>query len=793
MTLLLLLGSSGGTVTPPAPDYTPVPGEDFWLSGTELGEAFDGLEFDRPFRVGAVGNGRLLITGRIKRNGAGLDQIIWRCREDGDWRIGVGAVSPGDDFWFWTWGEGIAPWRSATRESSTLTNAWVHRSTSAPEYPGPPLNLSFPYAATVVDDFNRADTGPPPSSNWNNDPFNLALGHLKVTSNQLALTTSFASAGWTIATGRDCEAFYTVATVGGTNLIGIYARMTDMGTSAYDCYGFEWNTNGTYSIRRYNNGTPTVLKSGSAPIPLDGARTGIRCIGSRVEAWMDNDGAGWVRWAEVTDSSPLMNGGNAAIYIEHPASVIDNFAVGTIVTDAGTVWATTDHREVAVVASGSGVIPKASTWGGVWMDSPSWWWEPSNTTLYVNTGSGVAQTVADPADLIDNFDRADEASSSRWIESSRPNYYNLSVQSRRGAGSASGYVWARPASLGKFTDVIAMAEIAADFGDEDYLSVPFRADFDTETGYELGVYEYGSGLYGIEMYRYDNSALGAAYGFQTVSQWKAGDKVAVRAIGDQLEAWYYRAATSTWTLAFTATDGTYQDGHVGVGMTPNVRISEYRAHAVTEPPFDLQVVYDAVYETGNNYELEVAVVPAGGSVATVSGLQHMTWRTEVVNSVDHMIDQSAPSVLAPGTNMQALYTALAKGVGDLAAAAEDAAYQTLPELATWAVPIWEEQVGIPPNNRIPLDKRVAAVMARLTTRGGTRGSFFDLVDEIVGTGSLVTDIYDSYRVNIRLSLVNQILRERAEELIKEIKPLGINVVVSYGSFIAGISVAGDSL
>ena len=172
-------------------------------------------------------------------------------------------------------------------------------------------SLEFPSSANVTDDFNRADTGPPPSASWTT----MDSG-LKVVSNQCAPNdNNFNDAYWsTSMTSADVDAFITIAVKpasGGWSRV--LARLNPAGGGGGYGNGYSVRADvsaGTdsISVSKHVVSVETVLNTWSVELAA-GDGLGIRCRGDQIEAWKRVSGV-WSRVGAVTDATYDGTGSN---------------------------------------------------------------------------------------------------------------------------------------------------------------------------------------------------------------------------------------------------------------------------------------------------------------------------------------------------------------------------------------------------------------------------------------------------------------------------------------------------
>lgn len=127
--LAMVAGIDGSSVLDIEPQNTPI-SLTLEIDGTSVIETGlvedesaypNGVKFDDFLRIGAVGNGRILVGGYVDRAGSPLSSVEWRANPTDPWRTGHGAVDAGGRFWMWVYGDHPAPWRSA----SDVPVGWV--------------------------------------------------------------------------------------------------------------------------------------------------------------------------------------------------------------------------------------------------------------------------------------------------------------------------------------------------------------------------------------------------------------------------------------------------------------------------------------------------------------------------------------------------------------------------------------------------------------------------------------------------------------------------------------------
>jgi hypothetical protein len=176
---------------------------------------------------------------------------------------------------------------------------------------------------TILDNFNRANEGPPPSANWTNDG-----NGLKVLSNECAPNADAFNAGyWNAATfGPDCEGFVTITTLptgNGYVLVEVkYNPATFVGCAV------DYTAGGLLIVYAFDSST---LYSAAQTMNA-GDAIGIRCVGTTVSAYRKPAAGSWTLIGSWTDSSPGMAAatGRIELAINKNVARCDDFGGGTI-------------------------------------------------------------------------------------------------------------------------------------------------------------------------------------------------------------------------------------------------------------------------------------------------------------------------------------------------------------------------------------------------------------------------------------------------------------------------------
>lgn len=208
-------------------------------------------------------------------------------------------------------------------------------------------------------------------------------------------------------------------------------------------------------------------------------------------------------------------------------------------------------------------------------------------------------------------------------------------------------------------------------------------------------------------------------------------------------------------------------------------------------PVNVQALIDPIFEQGITYRLQVKVRDEL-AVETVLIDHTFIWAYAVRDYVTRYLDYLMPSYAKSSPGMRKIYIVLAKQAADKYVWFDDVVAQWFLDFTTWGIDFWEYELGILTIPSLTLEQRRALLKARRLT-DSSREAFYAAILEVAPNATFSQD-FDTYRLDIRLSgTPDPALRRALEKIIQEKKPVGIRVVVSYGQFISGLSLAGDSL
>lgn len=188
---------------------------------------------------------------------------------------------------------------------------------------------SFPQSS-ILDNFNRANTGPPPSSNWTTG-VDGSSGSFTVTSNEAKATNAgHSSAYWNVSNfGPDVEAYITIGSTEGPSRL--HFRIQGEGTGTWDGYTLlaYTPTNELY-IYRVDNGSQTQLGAAISQTINSGDSFGISMEGSTITIYYKTSGGSWTSVGTRNDSTYSGAGKIGISTFDSSSITLDDFGGGTI-------------------------------------------------------------------------------------------------------------------------------------------------------------------------------------------------------------------------------------------------------------------------------------------------------------------------------------------------------------------------------------------------------------------------------------------------------------------------------
>lgn len=194
--------------------------------------------------------------------------------------------------------------------------------------------------ATLLDDFNRSNTGPPPSGSWGAGSFSSGTSGLQVVSNAVKRGGAGWSSGyWGTQIGPDCICVVTVPTLGDFSII---LRGQTPGSAAWDGYELLFTSaSNRWDINRDIDGAATSLANVTQAITA-GDKVGFEVTGTGATVTLNaaryTAGAWGADFLSTTDvnAARIVASGYAGLWMNGTTPVLDDFSAGTITSSTGT-------------------------------------------------------------------------------------------------------------------------------------------------------------------------------------------------------------------------------------------------------------------------------------------------------------------------------------------------------------------------------------------------------------------------------------------------------------------------
>ena len=184
--------------------------------------------------------------------------------------------------------------------------------------------MTFPLTE-IIDNFDRANEGPPPSANWTN-----WINGLKVVGNQikgnLAGVDNFS--GWNASQfGPDVEVFMTIHQTEAGQFY-VCARYNLAGTNGYFLMA-DSNSN-VVKYGKVVGGTPSQLGSDISVTVSEGDSYGLSIIGDKLQAYKKPSGGNWAALGSGITDSTYSAAGYIGAGVYGNVDAADDFGGGTI-------------------------------------------------------------------------------------------------------------------------------------------------------------------------------------------------------------------------------------------------------------------------------------------------------------------------------------------------------------------------------------------------------------------------------------------------------------------------------
>lgn len=277
--------------------------------------------------------------------------------------------------------------------------------------------MAFPTTG-IIDNFNRANEGPPPSTDWTT--MIGSHGH-KVLSNECVVESDSVggeyASGYNASTyGPDCEAYVTVidpATWGE----GVFARLTTLSMASADGYVF-WRSSGDVTeLHRVDDGAWKQLGAdGPAFVIASGDKLGIECIGSTIKGYV-KDGA--AAWAEQLSRSDATYGSAGYLGIDQYPTTSEGY-IGLDDFGGGTVEASSSSSSVSTSPSSSSSSSQSVSISSSSLSSLS---SSSNSLEFSSSSSSVSSSSSSSESNSSSSSISSSFSSSSSSSGPGDNYY----------------------------------------------------------------------------------------------------------------------------------------------------------------------------------------------------------------------------------------------------------------------------------------------------------------------------------------------------------------------------------
>lgn len=188
--------------------------------------------------------------------------------------------------------------------------------------------IDFPTTG-ILDDFDRADEGPPPSPSWTDT---WLQGGLRVVTSECANNAAGGDAYWNPSTfGPNAEVFTTINVV---QAFYLGVRLTTPTPVAVDGY-FVYYLGGNWTISRIDDGSFTQLGAAASAALSVGDGAGLEADGSSISIY-NRDGGAWSLLTSRTDST-YATAGYIGLGCDSTSARADDFGGGTIEEQATSV------------------------------------------------------------------------------------------------------------------------------------------------------------------------------------------------------------------------------------------------------------------------------------------------------------------------------------------------------------------------------------------------------------------------------------------------------------------------
>ncbi len=260
--------------------------------------------------------------------------------------------------------------------------------------------MIFP-VTSILDDFNRANEGPPPSASWITGPKTESNSNgLVIDTNRVKATslTYGGTASWGVTFGPDVEVYVSDSDAGGVFIL--YWRITDPTDTTlmygYRFSGYNFGGNRTFTVDSLNGlpiDTATLWTSTLSGTIANGDQVGISHIGDQISVYENLGGGGWNLVNTITDNT-YSSAGYIGMGLGSTTGRLDNFGGGEISTpvsiglDARFNSATINHVQGRILGTTTGSV-------GLWAGA-------STAALVIDSDFSAAGTTTIGIEVADN-------------------------------------------------------------------------------------------------------------------------------------------------------------------------------------------------------------------------------------------------------------------------------------------------------------------------------------------------------------------------------------------------------
>lgn len=189
--------------------------------------------------------------------------------------------------------------------------------------------MPFPSILSLLDDANRANTGPPPSGSWSTPS---GAAGISVSGNQFAGSGAGNVAIYTGSYGPDCEARFKIATLAGNgNGISVVCcgqQVSSLATiDGYTVVHTQAAGTDTVNIQKMTDGSVVTLGASINQEVAAGDSIGIQRRGTGVEGFYESGAGAWSSLGTRTDST--YGAGAIGMVMINTTGRLDDFSGGT--------------------------------------------------------------------------------------------------------------------------------------------------------------------------------------------------------------------------------------------------------------------------------------------------------------------------------------------------------------------------------------------------------------------------------------------------------------------------------